>query len=83
MTTESKPPLEMSPLCQTLESNGKSVAVKIYSSDHGQWILEVVDEFDTSTVWEDPFKTDQAALEEVLDTIKTEGIECLIGQVPQ
>lgn len=82
MNTEDENQLQTSPLSQTIESNGKSVAVAIYGDDHGRWILEVVDEFNNSTVWEDPFDTDQAALDEALDTIKTEGIECLIAQVP-
>ena len=72
--------LIMSPLCQKLESKGKFVEVEIYGDGDGNWILEVVDEFDNSTVWEDSFATDQAALDEVNDTIKTEGIECLIAQ---
>ena len=43
------------------------------------WILEVVDEYDNSTVWDDPFKTDDEALDEVFDTIEKEGISSLIG----
>lgn len=73
--------LEMSPLCRRIESKGKCVQVDIYGDGDGKWILEVVDEFKNSTVWEDAFATDQAALDEIEDTIKTEGIECLIGQV--
>ena len=72
--------LKMSPLCQKVESNGKSVEVEIYGNGDGKWILEVVDEFNNSTVWDDAFPTDQAALDELNDTIKTDGIECLIGQ---
>ncbi|PCK07272.1 MAG: hypothetical protein COA42_15240 [Alteromonadaceae bacterium] len=75
-----KTELKISPLSQKVESNGKSVDVKIYGDGHGKWILEVVDEFNGSTVWEDPFQTDQAALDELNDTLKTDGIECLIGQ---
>ena len=73
--------LKMSPLCQKVESNGKSVEVEIYGDGSGKWILEVVVQFKNSTVWEDPFSTDQAALDELNDTIKTDGIDCLIGQV--
>ena len=32
-----------------------------------------------STVWDDLFATDQAALDEALRTIRDEGIESLIG----
>jgi len=34
----------------------------------------VVDETGTSTVWDDLFPTDQAALDEALKTIREEGI---------
>lgn len=74
--------LVMSPLCRKVQSNGKSVQVDIWNDGKGEWTLEVVDEFGNSTVWEDTFASDQAALEELNDTINTEGIECLIGPVP-
>jgi uncharacterized protein len=74
--------LIMSPLCQKVASNGKSVDVEIYGDGNGKWILEVVDEFNNSTVWEDPFATDQEALDELNDTLKTDGIECLIMDLP-
>lgn len=77
MNDKTKP--KDSPLSRKVESNGKSIEVLIYSNGDGKWILEAVDEFNGSTVWEDPFLTDQAALDELNDTIKTDGIECLIG----
>jgi uncharacterized protein len=43
----------------------------------------VVDEFGNSTVWNEPFPTDNAALAEALNTtIDTEGIASVIGSVP-
>ncbi|MCH2338441.1 hypothetical protein [Stutzerimonas chloritidismutans] len=74
--------LEMSALCQKLTADGRTVEVEIYRGDKGGWLLEVVDEFGTSTVWDDEFDTDGAALEEVLATIRDEGIEALIGVSP-
>ena len=71
--------VEYSPLCRSLEQNGKSVQVDIFKGDNGGWILEVVDEFNNSTVWDDEFDSDQAALAEAQSTIKGEGIESLIG----
>jgi len=71
--------LVMSPLCQQLESGGRAVRVEIYGSGDGQWILEVEDEHGNSTVWDDRFSTDSAALAEVKKTILSEGIESLIG----
>jgi len=57
--------LEYSPLCQSISSGGKSVQVHIYNDGEGKWILEVEDEFGNSTVWNDLFDTDSAALTEV------------------
>lgn len=80
MTDEIQP--KMSPLCQTIERDGHSVKVEIYESGDGGWILEAVDKFNNSTVWDDHFKTDQDALDELLDTIAQEGIECLVASEP-
>jgi hypothetical protein len=72
--------LEMSPLCQDLSDSGKTVRVEIYRGGGGPgWHLEVVDEFNNSTVWDDLFPTDAAALEEAKATIRDEGIDALIG----
>lgn len=71
--------VEMSSLCQQLTADGKTVTVDIYRGDTGGWILEVVDEFGTSTVWDDEFDTDVAALDEAKATIRDEGIDSLIG----
>lgn len=71
--------VEMSPLSQELTADGKTVTVDIYRGDSGGWILEVIDEFDNSTVWDDEFDTDAAALAEAKATIRDEGIDCLIG----
>jgi hypothetical protein len=72
--------IKYSALCQKVTSEGKSVQVYIYEDGKGGWILEVVDEYDNSTVWDDPFKTDDEALDEVFDTIEKEGISSLIGK---
>ena len=71
--------LEMSPLCQHLTDGGKSVRVEIYRGGGSNWHLEVVDEFGNSTVWDDQFPTDAAALEEAESTIRDDGINALIG----
>jgi len=67
-----------SPLCQAISSNGKTVQVDIYEDGKDGWILEVIDEFNNSTVWDDSFETDESALNEVVQTIKHEGIAVLI-----
>jgi hypothetical protein len=71
--------LEMSTLCQDLADSGKTVKVEIYRGGGSNWHLEVVDDFGNSTVWDDQFPTDAAALEEAKSTIRDEGIDALIG----
>lgn len=79
METEEEFELEMSPLCQDITDSGKTVRVEIYRGGGSNWHLEVVDEFNNSTVWDDQFDTDIAALEEAKAAIRDEGIEALIG----
>ena len=68
-----------SPLRQSIDSSGVSVAVEIYEGDPGKWILEVVDQYGNSTVWDDQFPSDYDALAEVKRVILEDGIESLIG----
>lgn len=70
---------KMSTLCQTVSREGKTVQLYIYEADENGWQLEVVDEYDNSTVWEAPFSTEQGAFDEALKTIDDEGIDSLIG----
>ncbi|GAA5139965.1 hypothetical protein [Alloalcanivorax gelatiniphagus] len=74
--------IEMSPLSQYLSADGKTVKVEICRGDDGGWNLEIIDEFGTSTIWDDEFKTEAAALEEAKKTIHDEGIELLICTDP-
>ena len=71
--------LVFSPLCQTVTVNGHTVRFEIYRGPDTDWSLEAVDSSNNSTVWEDLFTTDQAALDEGLRTIRDEGIESLVG----
>ncbi len=67
--------IEMSDLSQKATGHNKDYDIDIYRGDHGGWILEVIDESGTSTVWDDEFDTDQAALDEALASIKRGDIE--------
>jgi hypothetical protein len=58
----------------TIREDGTEVRIDIYRLETTDWSLEVVDETGTSTVWDDLFPTDQAALDEALKTIREEGI---------
>ena len=72
--------IESSPLCRTLDRDGFEVSIFIYrllTANEG-WRLEVYFEDETSTVWEKPFETDEAALDEVMRTIDVEGISAFI-----
>lgn len=71
--------VKMSPLCQTISSGGKTIQVDIYEDGKGGWILEIVDEFNNSTVWDESFETDSAALTEAKKTLLAEGVGSLIG----
>jgi hypothetical protein len=68
-----------SPLSQVVTRDEKSVRVDIYRDGEGGWLLEVVDIYGNSTVWDDPFPSDQEALDEALKTIAEDGIDSLIG----
>lgn len=78
MNNEDEYEVKGSPLSQSLTRDGKTVEVHIYEGDPGKWILEVVDQYNNSTVWEDQFESDQEALAIALETIDEEGIGSLI-----
>lgn len=77
---DDEPNIVVSRLSQRIESDGTYVDVDIYREVGADgWILEVVDEEDALTLYEDRFATDQAALDEVLSTIKREGIRAFMS----
>jgi len=59
--------------------DGHTLEINIYRLPESDWILEVVDEYNNSTVWEDSFVTDEAALAEAIGEIKSEGVHAFIG----
>ena len=65
--------------CQSVTRDGQTIKVEIYSSVKNDWILEVVDEDNNSTVWDGEFETDDEAFQEFECTLKEEGIESMIG----
>ena len=77
-----EPEIEISPLSQKISSGGRTVSVEIYRLEgEKSWALEVVDEYNNSTVWDDTFDSDSAALTEAKKTILAEGVNHLIGPV--
>lgn len=75
--------IKVSPLSKSITRDGKTVEVRIYEGDPAKWILEVVDQYDNSTVWDDQFESDQEAFTVALETIDEEGIDSLIGSEPE
>lgn len=75
-----EPELEVSPLSQPISSGGRTVNVEIYRLEgESEWVLEVEDEFGNSTVWDDRFSTESAALVEAKKMILAEGVSSLVG----
>ena len=75
---EEEPEINVSPLSQSVTRDDKTVEVHIYEGDPGKWLLEVVDQYDNSTVWEDQFESDHEALAVALGAIDEEGIDSFI-----
>jgi uncharacterized protein len=74
------PEVEFSDLSQKISSGGHEVSIEIYRLEgEKNWWLELVDEFGNSTVWDDPFKTESAALIEAKKAILEEKISSFIG----
>jgi uncharacterized protein len=75
----SDPEIVMSPLCREITGDGTKIQVDIYrGEDDPGWILEVIDEENSSTVWNDPFDTDQEALDAVMEVIERDGIRSFL-----
>ena len=63
-----------SPLERTLSGEGHTLHIGIYrGADEPDWIVEIEDETGTSTVLDERFATDQAALDAALAEIEAEG----------
>tara|TARA_B100000378_G_scaffold71776_1_gene55131 strand:+ start:6251 stop:6511 length:261 start_codon:yes stop_codon:yes gene_type:complete len=74
--------LAISSLSQNLSADGKTVKVEICRGEDGGWNLAIIDEFGTSTIWDEEFDTEAAALKEAKATIRDEGIDSLICTDP-
>ena len=70
-----------STLSRTYTEDGKTLHIDIGADGKGGWLLEVADTNGNTTSWEDPFPSEQAALDEALAAIREEGIDLFIGPV--
>jgi len=80
----SDPEIVMSPLCQEISKDGTRVQVDIFRCENeADWILEVIDEENASTVWDQPFDTDQEALDAAIKVIEEDGIRSFLDAEPE
>jgi len=80
MNEESEPELELSSLSQDVSSGGRTVSVEIYRLEGDlTWCLEIVDEFNNSTVWDDKFDSESSALTEAKKAILEDQVSSFIG----
>jgi hypothetical protein len=54
--------VNVSPLSEKITSGGLSFQVDIYEHEDGGWVLELIDEKNTSIVWDEIFSADSEAL---------------------
>lgn len=76
-------PIVHSPLERRITRDGVSVDVQIYrGEDEPGWLLEIVDHLGGSTVWNDTFPSDEAALAEAMEAIERDGIASFAEDKP-
>ena len=74
------PEIEYSEWCQKISSGGKTLSVDIYRiKGTVGWSLEIVDEFGNSTVWDDLFESDAAAITEAKKSILEDTAGAYVG----
>lgn len=73
------PKIIVSPLSCQFTEDGITVDVQIYKLEDGDgWSLELVDEENNSTVWEELFSTDEDAWHEFEAGVKEIGLAALL-----
>ena len=82
MRKESIPKIIHSDRSGPFEKDGHTVEVFIYKLENIEgWTLEVVDERNACTVWDDEFATDEDAWLAFMKAIDEEGIESLVPPI--
>ncbi|MEJ8472580.1 hypothetical protein [Roseibium algae] len=80
-----EPEIIVSRYSRTYEEDGLSLEICIYRLVGAEWTLEIVSEDGCSTVWDDPFGSDEEALFIALKAIEEDGVESFSnegGDVP-
>ncbi|KQS96720.1 MULTISPECIES: hypothetical protein [unclassified Rhizobium] len=80
MTKKQK--LEHSDFAGEFTDDGVTVLVDIFrkAGSTDGWTLEVIDQEEGLTVWEEPFPTDKEAFEEFLATVERDGIHSFLEE---
>lgn len=75
-----KQKLEHSDFAGEFTDDGVTVLVDIFrpAGSEGGWTMEVIDQDEGLTVWEEPFPTDKDAFEEFLATVERDGIRSFL-----
>lgn len=77
---DNEPQHEISDYSGEFTEDGVTVLLDIFriEGSTGGWTLQVIDQDDGMTIWEEPFETEKAAFEEFLATIERDGIRSFL-----
>jgi len=79
---ERDPELVQSSYSGPVTRQGITVRLEIYHLDGDRhWVLEVVNENGTSTVWDEAFDTDRAAYDAFQSAVEQEGMSTFLDEV--
>ena len=82
ITMAKKQKLEHSDFSGEFTEDDITVLVDIFRKEGSTdgWTMEVIDQDEGLTVWEEPFATDKEAFEEFLATVERDGIESFLEE---
>ena len=72
----------LSEFIREIDKDGYKVTIEVYKTDQkgGGWILEIVDEYWNSTVWDAQFQSAKDAMDAGIKAIDKKGIQSFIGE---
>lgn len=70
--------VKYSPLSCEFEHDEELFEIAIYEGDKKLWLLEVAGSCGTSCLWNEQYESDQDALDEAIETIKSEGVSMFL-----
>ena len=69
----------LAPLERSISRDGVELQICIYREAQTGWFLEIEDHLGGSTVWDEPFPTDQAAYDAAMQAIEEDGASSFIA----